>query len=436
MNSLRAFLSLAVSVICAITLSAQKVTKVQSKPIQTEIEKQFWLVGSETRDHWKGLLPQVNAPSLRTRAFPGQRLTIAVLAQGESRDRLLRDAIYTFNVEFPGSSKEYKGLHPSDIRQIKASGSDFVLEAMKAASVESKEVEGLMSMVSLALFDLDWTVPADAKDGTAKITGTFQPRSGKPIPFVEGKLEIWSCDKAVREGEFKDLSAVEDWWMSYYLHPEPSRLLNAIRLSGDDSNAFKPNQLAFYVEVLKSSPEAAWDLMVRLRGEEKVTRMYGLHLLQEAKYDISMMLSTLPMEEQEVMKVLPTKVPALPDPYDFSINLDDPLQITTRMDMLWSTFVATGNPKPVRAIASILGWRADGKAFAEMMKSGKKIEKITPEIERALAYAAAGWSLGSFVRHHELVADYVACWKQDPATPATVREELNTLFTNPSFKRK
>ena len=112
MNSLRTFISLVLSAACAATLSAQNVTKVQSKPVPTEIEHQLWILGSETRDQWKGLLPQVNAPSLRTRAYPGQRLTIAVLARGENRDPLLRKATYTFNIEFHGGTKESKTSTP------------------------------------------------------------------------------------------------------------------------------------------------------------------------------------------------------------------------------------------------------------------------------------------------------------------------------------
>ncbi len=304
MNSLRTFISLVLSAACAATLSAQNVTKVQSKPVPTEIEHQLWILGSETRDQWKGLLPQVNAPSLRTRAYPGQRLTIAVLARGENRDPLLREATYTFNIEFHGGTKEFKDLHPSDIRRIKASGSDFVMEAMKAGGVGTKEVEGMLSMVSLALFDLDWTVPAGAKDGDAKISGVFLPDSGKPITFSEGKLEVWGFDKSVKEGAFKDKKALSDWEMSYYLHPEPSRLLHAFRLSGNDKSAFQPNSMKFYVEVLKSSPEAAQDLLMRLKSESLSSQMYGLHLLREAKYDISKVLSTLPRKNRKFSTLL------------------------------------------------------------------------------------------------------------------------------------
>jgi len=57
MASLRISLPQVLSAICAITLSAQQVAKIQSKPVPTSVEPHIWILGSETRDHWKGLLP-------------------------------------------------------------------------------------------------------------------------------------------------------------------------------------------------------------------------------------------------------------------------------------------------------------------------------------------------------------------------------------------
>lgn len=424
--------------VCSLTpasLSAQG--KVQpAKPQPTELRTTPWIIGSETADHWKGLPLTVNAPDLRTQAFPGQHLTVALGAQGEGRDTLLAGSTCTFTVSFAGTTKAFKAIHPSQVRRIKAEGADMVRRVLEAGEVQSptKDLDNMLSLVSLGLFDLDWQVPADAHDGTATFTGSVTMADGKTVPLKPATLEIQSADRVAKDGAFKDPKAGGEWMMTYYQHPNPFRLLHELRAMKGDRTATQPNILAFYVQILKSSPLAAGDLMKRLAQEDRSLRIYALLVLSEAGCDLSGCLAALPREDQDTFKQIRTSASPLPDPYDFSVNLDDPYQITTRMDMLWSLFLATGDQKPVRAIADTLAWREDGKAVLEIRKSKKKIDAITPGLLHGLAYGAGGWSLGSFFRNHPLVADYVDAWRQDPKTPRVIREELGTLITNDAFK--
>lgn len=422
--------------VCPFQAAAQTVQTVPDKPIPTMLITTPWILGAETADQWKGLLPMVNAPKRRTRAFPGQRMTLAVAAQGTDRDRLLKEGTYAFTVTAGGSVTTFSDLRPSQVRGIKAEGADFTKFVMEQAKVDAKGLEDALSMVSLALFDLDWQVPGEAKDGTATVQGTMTTPEGKVTRLKAVQLEIWSLDRAVKEGAFKSQDEVGEWTMTYYQAPEPFRLIHALRRSKEDKSGPRPNVIAFYVQILKSAPLAAQDLMRRLGREDRVTRIYALLLLSEAGYDLAHCLTTLPVEDHQAFQEVRTQAVALPDPYDFSVNLDDPYQITTRMDMLWSIFLATGDQKPVRAIADTLAWRDDGRAVLDLRKSGKKIGGITPGLLHGLAYGAGGWSLGSFVRRHGLVADFVDAWRQDPKTPAVIKEELGTLITNEAFKVK
>jgi len=413
---------------------AQKAGKVENQPIPTELVTTPWIIGSETRDQWEGLLPTVNAPNRRTRAYPGQHLTVAIAAQGKDRDALLRSGTYAFTVRYGGSSKAFSNLRPCQTRRIKAEGADFVKYVMEQTQVDAKGLEDSLSMVSLALFDLDWQVPPDAKDGEATFQGAVTGPDGKTLPLKESSLSVCTFDRSVQEGDFKDQKAAGEWEMTYYQHPEPARILNSIRLLTDDPNGIQPNIRTFYIEVLKSSPLAERDLLRRLPKEQSRIRLYGLLLLKEAGYDLTSFLSSLPEAEKEGFSRIVAQVPPLPDPYDLSVNLADPYQITTRMDMLWSRFLATGDQKPVRAVADVLQWREDGRSLLALRKSGKKIDGITPGVLHGLAYSAGGWSLGSFFRHHPVVADYIDAWKQDPKTPVVIKEELGTLITNEAFK--
>ncbi|HEX7552476.1 MAG TPA: hypothetical protein VF378_02905, partial [Geothrix sp.] len=206
-----------------VQLAAQKVENVQNKPIPTELILEPWIIGSEVPVQWKGLLPTVNAPTYRAKAYPGQHLTIAIGAQGKERDQLLRDGTYDFTVEFGGNTQSFKALHPFQTRRIKSDGADFVKFVMKEVKVESGDLDEAVSMVSLALFDVDWAVPADAKDGTAMIRGKVTSSAGKATPLKERTVEVWSFDRVAKDGGFKDQKESGQWTMTYYQHPEPSR---------------------------------------------------------------------------------------------------------------------------------------------------------------------------------------------------------------------
>jgi len=417
-------------------LAAQKPARTEFKPQPTQFITTPWVVGAETAARWKGLLPEVNMADIRKTAYPGQHLTLAVGAQGQSpgRDRLLADATYAFTVTYGGVTKSFKDLHPSRTWRIKAEGADFVRTVIHGAKIEAPDLDAITSMISLALFEVDWTVPQDAKDGTATFTATVTTPGTPAQTLSETTVDIWSYDRAAREGGFVDPKACNEWIMSYYQHPAPSRLLHALRAGKDDPRMFAPMMLTFYLDVLKSDPGAAADLMARLGAEEGFVRMFGYLLLKTAGYDMKTILDGLPKEQRSDFDRLLGNFPALPDPYDLSPDATDVMKVPNRLDMLWSHFLVTGNPEPVRAIAGILEWRDDGKAFLALQKSGKKMEGPTLELSKGLTYMTAGWSLSSFVRSHPLVADYVALWQADMTTPKVVKEELGTLLTNDAFK--
>jgi hypothetical protein len=67
--------------------------------------------------------------------------------------------------------------------------------------------------------------------------------------------------------------------------------------------------------------------------------------------------------------------------------------------------------------------------------SGQTTSNDLPEYAaRAAGYSAAGWSMGSISARDALLTDYIAALKASPDTPAAVKKELESLFTNPAFK--
>lgn len=414
---------------------AQSFKKIEGKAQPTEFLGSPWLIGTDTLRHWQGLPNQVNAPDLRSRVYPGQHLTVAVGARGDNRDALLTGQTYTISITTDSGSRVYEKLHPVQVRRIKSEGADFALSALRAGGIGTGEVESFMSMVSLALFDLDWTPPPGAQDGSITLQVNVTAPDATSHPLERAKIGFWTYDRSAKEGGFKDEKEREGWMMSYYQHPEPTRLLHHFRASKADEHAFKPNARQFCAEVLKSDPAAARDLLVRLKAEEPVVRMIGVVAFLDAGYSLPSLLEAMPAEDREMFKVIPEKVPALPDPYDLVPDVQNFIKIPSAFDMLWSQFLVTGDAKPVRAIAEALAWREEGLAFLALRKSGKQAGGVTLELAKGVSYMAAGWSLGSFYRNHPLVTDYIEAWKADTKVPQVIREALGTLITNEAFKR-
>jgi hypothetical protein len=124
--------------------------------------------------------------------------------------------------------------------------------------------------------------------------------------------------------------------------------------------------------------------------------------------------------------------PVIPDPFDLT-HVED---IGTRLDMLWSIFMSTGQFAPIQKIASTLAWRPDWEAFDKARESANPPKEWTPAIGRAVGYGAAGWALGSFQRTDPLAADYIDFLIASPDAPDAVRTELKGLLTNPAFKQQ
>ncbi|MCE1229073.1 MAG: hypothetical protein LWX11_06265, partial [Firmicutes bacterium] len=392
-------------------LQAQdKVNASKGKSRPAKILPSPMLYGRELLDQWMVATQGVNWMQPRTRAFPGQRLIVALQGRGEGRDQTLKEALLTLKLSFAKKDLSLEGLRPTLVRACKAEGADFVNYVLSATGVSKPEdLQDQLSMVSIALFDLGWSVPADASDGEIGISGTCQA-AGKTLQLEQTTLQIESFESAVKSGGFKNQEALGEWIMTYYQHPEPPRLLNAFRIEGDNKNAFAPNTMQFYVEALKASPDTDNALLSRLKDEQRGTRLYGFLMLKEAGFDVSKVITKLSKEDQEAFARVTSQGSVLPDAYDLRVIEGDRVGLPSRLDMLWSIFLATGSAKPVRAIASTLQWREDWKVLQkvkeEYQKTGKGPAQITPELLRALAYGAAGWSLGSFYRNHGLATDY------------------------------
>jgi hypothetical protein len=399
----------------------------KEKPSPAKIEGQPFIVGeSVVREQWTHTLKLVNVPMNVTLLNPGQCIRVGIVATGDNRDSYLEQTKLSFHVKFAGQSQNHALAPIAEYKQIKPEGGDFVTAALGAADIQNP----MLTMASLGVSADNWCAPADAADGTATVEAEVETPTGRQS-LKRSTIQIESYETGSKR-LFKDIAELSNFSQVYYRQPNPARLLPALQSAiayqtEHQQSGFIELFAAFQCAALKDDPVAAKDFLVRMATQPPLTRGLGLLILRSAGYDISSALKTMSQEEQDKVNTLPP----LADPYDLT-----PTQaLFGHLDLMWSTFGATGQSQPVKTIASTLAWRSDYDDFDKMRKSGTHITEITPSIARGLAYMAAGWSLDSFQKNDPLAADYIEYMLASPEISESVKTELKGLSTNPAFKQ-
>jgi len=314
-----------------------------------------------------------------------------------------------------------------EIKQIKPEGGDFVTQVLGAANIKNP----FLTMASLGVSAVNWCVPADAQDGTLTIDAEAESPGGRG-KLERAKIQVESFDAAAKRS-LKDEQELNDFTMNYYWRPNPARLFPYLQFYSSDTKLRSQTgsletTAAFFTAALKDNPAAAKDFLARISGQTGFTRAFGLLVLLDAGYDIEPVLRTMSEEDRQRF----AKHPVLPNPFDFT-HVED---IGTRLDMLWSIFMATGQFGPIQKISSALAWHNDWEDFDKARKSANPPHEWTPSIGRAVGYGAAGWALGSFQRSDPLASDYIEYMVAAPDTPPEIKSELKGLSTNPAFNWK
>jgi hypothetical protein len=412
--------------VVASSIAAQVELK-KEKPSPAKIEEQPFVVGeSVVREQWTHTLKLVNVPMNVTLLNPGQCVRVGVIATGDNRDSYLEKTKLSFRIKFAGQSQDHALAPIAEYKQIKPEGGDFVTAALAAGGIPNP----MLTMASLGVSAEKWCVPVDAVDGTATLETEVETPSGHQN-LKRATVQIESYETGSKK-LFKDANELSDFLQTYYRQPHPARLLPAMQAAityqtANPKSDFIENAAAFLSAALKADPVAAQDFLTRIGNQPPLTRGLGLTILRSSGYDIQTVVKTLGPGDQEKIQ----SMPPLPDPYDMTANGE----LFHHLDLMWSTFGATGQLQPVKTIASALSWRSDYDNFDKMRKSGTRITELTPSIARGLAYGASGWSLSSFQRSDPLAVDYIEYMLASPDIPDSVKTELKGLSTNPAFKQ-
>lgn len=415
--------------LASLVVLAQGATYPPRKPSPAKIEPQIVVLPeSVTRDQWTHTLNLVNAPQTIAVLNPGECIKVGVYSTGDNRDEFLERTKLSFRVEFARRNE----LHPLEplaaFKKIKPEGGDFVAAALSAAGV--KQPESTKTMASLGVSADRWCVPPDAGDGTATVEAEVESPGGHQR-LRSSTLQVESFDAGSKKA-FRDSAEVGTFLQTYYRQPEPARLLPALQFeAADQTQNPRRGQIeiftAFLSTALKCSISGAQDFKTRVSAQPPIIRALGLLSLRAAGYDVKGVLDTMSKEDQEKFSA----VSPLQDPFDFTATPD----LFQHLDMLWAVFGATGELKPVQAVASALSWKQDYDDFDKLRKTPNHPSTLTPSIIRGVTYTAAGWSLRSLQQSDPLVADYIDYLLSSSDTPESVRVGLRGLRTDPAFKQ-
>jgi hypothetical protein len=399
------------------------------KPSPPRIEPQTFLLSeSVARTQWPHTLNLVNAPQNVSLLNPGMCIRVGIYSTGDKRDAYLKNTKLAFHVQFGGHRRVFPSASLADLKQIKLEGGDFVSAALAAGGVEDPAAD--KTIASLGISAEYWCAPINAVDGTATVDAEIESPDGRQL-LKPAMVQIETYETGSKKS-FKDLDELGTFSETYYRQPNPARLLPALEFmiatQTQDSQGVRAEILAAFLSAaLRADESAAHDFQTRIATQPPLTRAFGLLILHSAGYDISGVLDTLSADEQQKFLSLPP----LQDPFD----LTPTQQLFQHLDMLWATFGATGQFKPVQTIASALSWSADYDALDKLRSTPNHPSTLTPSLVRGIVYTAAGWSLRSLQTNDPLVADYIDYMRASPDTPQSVKSELAGLSSNPAFKR-
>jgi len=400
-----------------------------SKPSPPKIDSHIVLLhASVVESEWPNTLDIVNAPETVTVLNPGQCVRFGIYATGDRRDGYLGGTKMLLRIQFAGKVDTYPYSDPVAQKKIKPEGLDFVAQALGAGGV--KLPERLRTTATLGVVPARWCVPEDARDGSVTVEAEID-NGGRHQSLSPATATIESFETGSKR-VFKSETEMGTVLQTYYRHPNPGRLLPALLFAIDaESKAAQKGKLeisaAFFAAAVGAEPVAAKDFQSRLSSQPPMVSALGLLILRAGGVDISGNLNA--MSDEERNKFL--SLEPLQDPFDLAPTG----ALFTHLDMLWATFGATGELKPLKAVAGALAWKSDYEDFDKLRKSPNHPSTLTPSIVRGVTYTAAGWSLYSFQRNDPLAADYIQYLLASSEMPQSIKDELSQLSTDPAFKQ-
>jgi hypothetical protein len=216
-------------------------------------------------------------------------------------------------------------------------------------------------------------------------------------------------------------SALSEWTMSYYEHPSPDMLVEACIafVSGPMYDRAKPAGHGFFEAALENNPQLIPYLTERMSTLQKPVRSRVSKLLGSLDFsttrigDSARMSVTKLLKGHKGMKFL---------------SDNKPVSKPDQLDYLWGRFFATGSYESFRRIVTAFNLESYLK-FVDPSQA-KSLSRRPSEDDRmkGAACLAAGWSLISNAKQHELVRQYLVYMLSTEKLTKAERRMLDALL--------
>lgn len=220
----------------------------------------------------------------------------------------------------------------------------------------------------------------------------------------------------------KDDNHFSEWIHSYYKNPRPEYALayymHYIKsdLSGDDSK-FLPI-FGIFLEIFKNNKFLAQQVMDCYENQDLRTKIFLLYLLYQSELGSDIFYKKLEGDEKATYLELKNSP---------RIDIYDTILDSSQLDILWSTFFASGSYKPIFKLIQTLDY-VSFHGDLEKYKESNQTEKDRQNALNDAIYGALIWSLKSNIRHHQLVSDYCNWAYQFGELTNIQKDELKSIL--------
>jgi hypothetical protein len=401
------------------------------------IRQQFVIISGDWIAH-NPPTTRVNVPEFLESLFPGQKLVLAVLAEGANRDKLLDGVGLHIQVKSDdGTVAKEDVLKPVGLRHIKAEGADMAMTVLRAGGIsvgDQAKLENATSMVTLAVFQSTWAAPflehEVSLQVSAALTGTQSGTTLDPVNIKVRPTADWMKEPDVSVDE------VGSYLNRYHDNLPPGRVLLLLKSISDKGALNNPSVLSFFAEALRERAGTKDAVVAIFPSLDQKTQMAAAVAFRFAGLDISAFLPKLPAPAAAALNTFePLKDPRKAMVYQDPISTEAVRGIGATMDECWGCWMATGDESYLRAVVDLLGGASDYPELQNWIKTRGGVKGLNASVARGLAYQTAGWSIGAFQRADPHVADWILFWENDPAFPSNIRKELDSLYNNPAFRQ-
>lgn len=355
-------------------------------------------------DRWSKVRVQDN-PALITSGsvFQDQEVKIAVLVMGPGRDTNNQARVFY----------DVKILAPDTTS----------IERKNLKAIDAKVPETNLIRISEQSLSLTFEKP-----GKYDIQVTVRDLTANTVQTHKQTIEVkeYSYKKF-----FDDYRQFVIWVNTYYQNPTPEKVIDGVvffaHLDPATRDKSSTYMLVYFGKLFSNNPYLIPHLLKSYAAQDTDTKVFILAMLPYVKYDFNEFMSRLDNNEKRFYAEWGKRsIPYPENNIQEPVTMQDAIKASNQLDMLWSTFYASGEYRSIKQLVEVLRYGE----FKGSFEKYKQTQAVADEKNAAmdLVYKAARWSIDSNVKQHKLVKDYCNYIYETETLSPVVKQELKEIL--------